>query len=597
MIDTKDATELAEYNYTEFAKYVNETRALASIYDGLKMVQRRIIYRLSQLPSGKIYKSPELDGLVMAYHPHGGTYGPMANMANQSNNLPMFDVQGNFGGPNTGPSAPRYTGASLNEIARFIYCQFIDSAEYIDGELKREPKCLPCLIPYIFIESSSGIGVGLKNSMISFDLMELIDYYIKYIQDDFHFPEDAPLLEFGSAIIDCDRNEYNYMLNHNYKLSLVVMPIMKQESESIYVLESLNGISIDKLCSKLGKYIYSEQVDFRDESKKFERYVFEINDMSIHDEFIKDLERYSKRRMSCVFACNKDSVSIFSNFKYIIKNQMKVLNEAIDRQLASNRESILKRSRVLRTLKWFRDNGYFDNITKVTKNQKIEELLSAKSIVDKEINVDLDYELCRKLVHRSTSDYMIPDKDDKDSIDSQIKAVEDELKKIDNHDRKSYLIDLYNQLREMIRPLYDERCHTMLKSDMIKKPRAKILKGNVLEVKGTGRGTFFKRYLVLVGKDGGIYKHNISVVKNSQIELPYDETIVGIVGDDCRYVEFVANDDTGVTFDMNNYKYNKKVVNLVDGQRIVKAIGYTEKDAPQDVKDRVRSKICKTMRR
>lgn len=596
MITTKDATELAEYNYIEFAKYVNQTRALASIYDGLKMVQRRIIYRLNQLPAGKIYKSPELDGLVMAYHPHGGTYGPMANMANQSNNLPMFDVQGNFGGPNTGPSASRYTGASLNKIARFIFCQFIDSTEFIDGELKREPKYLPCLIPYIFIESSSGIGVGLKNNIISFDLMDLINYYIKYISDDYKFPEDAPLLEFGSAIIDCDKDEYNHMLNHNYKNSIPVVPIMKQESESIYVLESLNGISIDKLCQKLSKYIVNEQVDFRDESKKFERYVFEINDMSIHDDFIRDLERFSRRRMSCVFACDKDSVSIFSNFKYIIINQMRVLNEAIDRQIASEKDSILKKSRMLRALKWFRDKGYFENVTKVTKDELIEKLFASKSDIDKSINIDLDYDLCKEIVSKPLPYFMRSNGND-DSVDSQIKEYEERLNKLENHDRKSYLIGLYEQLKEMIRPIYEERCHTILKSDIIKKPRAKIIGDNIIEVKGTGRGIYFQRYLVLIGEDGGLYKHNVSVVKYSTIELSYNERIVGIVGDGCRYVELIANDNTGVTFDMNNYKYNKRVANLSEGQRIVKAVGYTEKDVPQDVKDRVRSKMCKTMRR
>lgn len=588
-IISKDATDLATHNYTEYAIYVNSTRANPSIYDGLKTVQRRIIYRLSKLPVGKIYKSTELDGMVMAYHPHGGSYGPMANMACQSNNLPLFDVQGNFGGIGTGPSAARYTGASLNKIARFIYCQFIDSTEFVEGELKREPKYLPCLIPYSFIENSSGMGVGLTSDMLPFDLMELIDYYIKYIENDYKFDKDIPLLQLGSAIIDMDRDEYNEQLLA-YKNSISVIPIMKQESESVYVLESLNGLSIDKLCRKLGKYIDNDQVDFRDESKKFERYVFEIMDMSVHDEFVRDLERFSRKRIPYRFTYAKDSVSLFCNINYVIKTQMNVLNKAIDKKLETDKENVLARSRMLRALKWFKDNKLFNDLSKYTSEELIDKLMSVKLDIDKDINVNLDAKLCQEIISKPIS-YLTK------SHDKELKDLEDEFMNIESHDRKKYLIGLYNQLREMIRPIYDERKHTMLKSDMIKKPRARMVENNVLEVRGRGRGEYFEKYLVLIGDEGSLYKHPVSVVKNSTIDLPYEENIVGIVGDWARYVELIANDNTSVVFDMNNYKYNKKVANLNENQKIVDAKGYTEKDVTDDVLGRVRTKISKTIRR
>ena len=595
-VENEDATKLAERNYTEFAKYVNTTRALASVYDGLKTVQRRIIYRLNMLPDKKIYKSPELDGLCMAYHPHGGTYGPMANMANQSNNLPLFGVQGNFGGPNTGPSASRYTGAYLNSVARFIYCQFVDYTEYVEGELKREPKYLPCLIPYTFIDNTSGIGVGLTSDTISFNLMELLDYYIYYIEHDYTFNKDKPIFELGSAIIDCNRDEYNEILSH-YNGSISVKPVIKQESESIFVLESLNGISPEKLCQKLSKYIESEQVDFRDETKQFERYVFEINDMSISDQFIKDLERFSRKRISFRFSYDEDGVSMFCNIDYIISHQMKILNDAIDKKLKSERDNLSRKLLSLMAFKQLRDNGYFDNMSNRTKKEQIDLMMKSN-----EQGVQITEELARSILSSRSLQFVLKSSDEDDDLNKEkyeIDKLSKEIDQIDNHDRKEYLVDMYKKLRDMIKPIYEQKHHTILSSEVITAPRARIGSSdtsNQIKIVGKGRGVRFSKYLVLIGQDGGLYKRNISVSKETTIDTGTQEEIVAICSDNDRYIEIIANDGTGICYDMDNYRYDKKVVNLYDDQKIIKANGYTEKDVPDSVKNLVRKRVSRTMK-
>lgn len=594
--ETKDATELATNNYTEFAMYVNETRALTSVYDGLKMVQRRIIYRLNMLPDKKIYKSPELDGLVMAYHPHGGTYGPMANMANQSNNLPLFGVQGNFGGPDIGPSASRYTGAYLNEIARFIYCQFVDYTEYIDGELKREPKYLPCLIPYSFIENTSGIGVGLTSDTLAFDLMDLIDYYIKYIENDFNFNKNIPIFELGSAIIDCNRDEYNELAS-KYKNSVLVKPVIKQESDSVFVLESLNGLSVDKLCSKLSKYIDSEQVDFRDETKQFERYVFEINDMSISDSFINDLERFSKKRISYRFSYDKDGVSVFCNINYVIKHQMEVLNRAIDNKLKDEKETLSKKLLFHMAFKQLKENGYFDDMSKRTFQEQIDLMVKSN-----EQGVEITEELAQDILRNRSLKYVLKSSDINEELSKENEEINNltrELDEINNHNRKEYLINMYKKLKDMVKPIYDKKRHTILSSEVINVPRARLggpMSPNQISVVGKGRGVKFSKYLVLIGQDGGLYRRNISVAKPTVIDPGIEEKIVAICSDEYRFIEIIANDGTGICFDMENYRYDKKVVNLWGDQKIVDAIGYTEKDVPQSVRDLVRKRVSKTMK-
>lgn len=595
-IEEKDATELAKNNYTEFAMYVNNTRALASLYDGLKLVQRRIIYRLNQLPVGKIYKSPELDGLVMAYHPHGGTYGPMANMANQSNNLPMFGVQGNFGGPNTGASSSRYTGAYLNEVARFIYCQFVDYTEYIDGELKREPKYLPCLIPYSFIENSSGIGVGLTSDTLAFDLMDLVDYYINYIQNDYNFDKNIPMFELGSAIINCDRDGYNELASH-YKNSVEVKPVIKQESDSVFVLESLNGLSIDKLCQKLSKYIDSEQVDFRDETKQFERYVFEINDMSISESFINDLNKFSKKRISYRFSYDKDGVSIFCNINYVIKHQMKMLNLAIDKKLENEKNKLIDSLLFHRAFKQLKENKYFDNMSSRTIDEQISLMVKSN-----EQGITITEELAKDILKSRSIKFILKSSGNDEDLNKEEKEIEDLLNKLDeinNHDRKKYLIDMYEKLREMIKPFYSKKHHTILSSEVIDRPRARLggpISPNQVEITGKGRGVRFSKYLILIGENGGLYKRNISVSKPTIVDPGIEERVVKLCSDEFRFIEIIANDGTGICFDMDNYKYDKKVVNLWGDQKIVDAIGYTEKNVPQSVRDLVRKRVSKTMK-
>lgn len=585
-----DATEHAQDSYTEYGIYVNSTRALPSVYDGLKLVQRRLIYSCNQFPNGKIIKSAKLVGNALTYHPHGSDslYGSLVGLACPINNLPLFDLQGNFGGYNCGASADRYTGASLSKLAKFIYCQFIDYAPMIEGEIdEMEPEYLPSLLPYSLVEGTSGIGIGLSSDIMPLNVMDLIDYYIYYIKNN-EFKTDSPLFDLRSSIIDANRNEYNEIVN-NYKGSVAVQPVVKQESENIFVIESLPTMKIDKVLKKLSKYIDSEQVDFRDETKSEERYVFEIVDRQSVDTdiFFDDLKKSCSRRLSFNRVFDKDGVSLYCGINYVISNQLKMLNIAIDNKLQVEKDSLLHKSRLLIALKFLKKHGYFNKITKVSTSEQIEIMLKASD------KIDIDESLAKEIVLKPIS-YLTT------SHDKELEDIESQINILNNHNRQEYLLDLYKQLKSMIKDLYNSRRHTVLSSELISNPKASLetVEGSpTIKISGKGKGVPFDKYLFLIGENGGLYRRAISVTNECNVGTNVtDENIIAICSDRTRYIEIIANDNTGICYDENNYKYDKRVVKLDSDQIITEAYGYTEKDVPNSIKELVRSRACKTMK-
>ena len=119
-------------SYSNYGAYVLDGRALPSIVDGLKNVERRVLWVMLNYPNGKIEKSSAIEGDALKYHPHGGCYGSLVKMANTD---PSFiKTQGNFGGRDFGASAHRYTSAGLSKFAYLNY-KFYKSSIMQDGEL------------------------------------------------------------------------------------------------------------------------------------------------------------------------------------------------------------------------------------------------------------------------------------------------------------------------------------------------------------------------------------------------------------------------------------------------------------------------------
>ena len=181
-----DIEEEMRRSYLDYAMSVIVSRALPDVRDGLKPVQRRILYAMDELGlrhSGAHKKSARIVGEVLGkYHPHGDdpVYEAMVRMAQYfSMRYVLIDGQGNFGSvDNDPPAAMRYTEARLSQIAEEMLLDIdkdtVDLAPNFDGSLK-EPTVLPSRLPNLLINGASGIAVGMATNIPPHNLDEISD--------------------------------------------------------------------------------------------------------------------------------------------------------------------------------------------------------------------------------------------------------------------------------------------------------------------------------------------------------------------------------------------------------------------------------------
>ena len=163
-------------SYIDYSMSVIVSRALPDVRDGLKPVQRRVLYGMSELgvTSGKPFKkSARIVGEVLGkYHPHGDSsvYMAMVRMAQSwSLRYPLVDGQGNFGSVDgDSPAAMRYTEARLMKVTEDTLVDLdkdtVDMIPNFDESLK-EPSVLPTRIPLLLVNGASGIAVGMATNM------------------------------------------------------------------------------------------------------------------------------------------------------------------------------------------------------------------------------------------------------------------------------------------------------------------------------------------------------------------------------------------------------------------------------------------------
>lgn len=186
-IEQMPIKRFTEDAYLNYSMYVIMDRALPFIGDGLKPVQRRIIYAMSELglnASAKYKKSARTVGDVLGkFHPHGDSacYEAMVLMAQPfSYRYPLVDGQGNWGAPDDPKSfaAMRYTESKLSKIAEILLGELgqgtVDYQPNFDGSLE-EPKYLPARLPHILLNGTMGIAVGMATDIPPHNINELAD--------------------------------------------------------------------------------------------------------------------------------------------------------------------------------------------------------------------------------------------------------------------------------------------------------------------------------------------------------------------------------------------------------------------------------------
>ena len=189
-----DLKERMETFYIDYAMSVIASRALPDVRDGLKPVQRRVLYSMIELNNGPDKphrKSARIVGDTMGkYHPHGDSsiYGALVNMAQEwSTRYPLVDGHGNFGSMDgDGAAAMRYTEARLSRISMELLADINkDTVDFIPNfdDTEKEPTVLPSRYPNLLVNGTTGIAVGMATNIPPHNLREVVKAVVKIIDN------------------------------------------------------------------------------------------------------------------------------------------------------------------------------------------------------------------------------------------------------------------------------------------------------------------------------------------------------------------------------------------------------------------------------
>ncbi|MDD6202193.1 MAG: DNA gyrase subunit A [Lachnospiraceae bacterium] len=206
-----DLKKTMENSYIDYAMSVIASRALPDVRDGLKPVQRRVLYSMIELNNGPDKphrKCARIVGDTMGkYHPHGDSsiYGALVNMAQEwSMHYPLVDGHGNFGSVDgDGAAAMRYTEARLSKISMEMIADINkDTVDFVPNfdETEKEPVVLPSRFPNILVYGTTGIAVGMATNIPPHNLREVISAVVKIIDNRVEENRDTQIEEILSLV-------------------------------------------------------------------------------------------------------------------------------------------------------------------------------------------------------------------------------------------------------------------------------------------------------------------------------------------------------------------------------------------------------------
>ncbi len=206
-----DLKKTMEKSYIDYAMSVIASRALPDVRDGLKPVQRRVLYSMIELNNGPDKphrKCARIVGDTMGkYHPHGDSsiYGALVNMAQEwSTRYPLVDGHGNFGSVDgDGAAAMRYTEARLSKISMELLSDIgKDTVDFVPNfdETEKEPTVLPSRYPNLLVNGTSGIAVGMATNIPPHNLREVIGAVVKIIDNLVEEKRDTSMEEIMEII-------------------------------------------------------------------------------------------------------------------------------------------------------------------------------------------------------------------------------------------------------------------------------------------------------------------------------------------------------------------------------------------------------------
>ncbi|MDY5540035.1 MAG: DNA gyrase subunit A [Lachnospiraceae bacterium] len=291
-----DLKKTMETSYIDYAMSVIAARALPDVRDGLKPVQRRVLYSMIELNNGPDKphrKCARIVGDTMGkYHPHGDSsiYGALVNMAQEwSTRYPLVDGHGNFGSVDgDGAAAMRYTEARLSKISMEMLADInkntVDFVPNFD-ETEKEPSVLPSRYPNLLVNGTQGIAVGMATNIPPHNLREVIGAVVKIIDNKIEEDRDTTIEEIleivkgpdfptGATILGTRGIEEAYRTGRGKIRTRAVTNIeeMPNGKHRIVVTEIPYMVNKARLIEKIAELVRDKKIDgitdLRDESDR-----------------------------------------------------------------------------------------------------------------------------------------------------------------------------------------------------------------------------------------------------------------------------------------------------------------------------------------
>jgi topoisomerase IV subunit A len=371
--ENRSVAEFTEQAYLNYAMYVIMDRALPHISDGLKPVQRRIVYAMSELGlkhSGKPKKSARTVGDVLGkYHPHGDSacYEAMVLMAQPfSYRYPFIEGQGNWGSPDDPKSfaAMRYTEAKLSQYSEVLLSELgqgtVEWQDNFDGSLK-EPVTLPARVPNILMNGTTGIAVGMATDIPPHNLREVIKGTIALIRNP--NTSEAKLAEYipgpdlpTKAEIITSKDEL-LKIQSTGRGSYRMRAVYTVEKNEIIITELPYQVSGSKIITQIADQMQAKKLplvsDLRDESDHVNptRLVIVLRSNRVDADTVMshlfattDLESSYRVNLNMIGADGRPQVK---SIRKILLEWIEIRKETVTRRLQYHLNKIEKRLHIL----------------------------------------------------------------------------------------------------------------------------------------------------------------------------------------------------------------------------------------------------------
>lgn len=416
-------------SYIDYAMSVIVGRALPDVRDGLKPVHRRILYAMHEMglsPEKSFKKCAKVVGEVLGkYHPHGDTavYDALVRLAQDfSSRYPLVNGHGNFGsieGDNA--AAMRYTECKLTHVATTmledIEQDTVDFVPNYDGS-EEEPSVLPCRLPMLLLNGSSGIAVGMATNIPPFNMSEVVDGVVALIDQPHLTPDDmmqyikGPDFPTGANIVGYSGIRDAFRTGRGSVVMRAVATIEqipggggRQERTAIVITETPFQVNISNLIEKMADLVRDKKLegisDLRNESdREGMRLVIELKRDAKPDVVLRNL--YKHTQLQTTFGVNMLA---------LVKNQPRLLNivDVLSEFIEHRVEVIVRRTRFLLNKAEARAHilaglmiaiGDMDNIIKLIRSansteEAREKLTSNYSLDELQANAILEMQLRR----------------------------------------------------------------------------------------------------------------------------------------------------------------------------------------------------------